>query len=381
MTTGQLLLFLGTVIDNKIYGRGAIDDKGPTIASLYAMKYVMDNLQVKKRVRLILGLDEERNWESINYYKKVEKHPDISFSPDADFPCIYSEKSVLKSSLSLPYLHNSNYAFNIETFDCKNNPLNVVPNFCSCKLIINENIANIFDVLFSLNSIVEYLKYDITFNYYRNTIEIISNGTSSHAAHPDLGSNAISHLIKTLYLLCRDFNFILPFLQFYEQFISNDYSGKNLNINFSNFSGELTLNVGSIEYLNDTILFGIDLRIPATIGLSTIKQNFETSLSSFNGLFNVIKYLPSLHIQKDSYLVSTLCNIYNNATSSNKSPISIGGATYARAFNNSISFGPNLPGQKDMCHQADEFIDIDQLMFCSNIYADSIYELAKEDNI
>lgn len=51
--------FSATIEDGKIYGRGAIDDKGPVIAALYAMKVVMDNYKLQKRVRLILGLNEE----------------------------------------------------------------------------------------------------------------------------------------------------------------------------------------------------------------------------------------------------------------------------------------------------------------------------------
>ena len=53
--------FSGTIVDNKIYGRGAIDDKGPVMASLYAMKAVKDTCKVNKRVRLILGLNEEND--------------------------------------------------------------------------------------------------------------------------------------------------------------------------------------------------------------------------------------------------------------------------------------------------------------------------------
>lgn len=87
--------FEAIVRDGKIYGRGAIDDKGPVIASLYAMKAVAEKMQVRKRVRLILGLNEEKNWECINYYKKNEELPTIGFSPDADFPCIYAEKGIV----------------------------------------------------------------------------------------------------------------------------------------------------------------------------------------------------------------------------------------------------------------------------------------------
>ena len=55
--------FEPVIKDGKIFGRGSIDDKGPVIASLYAMKAVMENSKVSKRVRIILGLNEEKNWK------------------------------------------------------------------------------------------------------------------------------------------------------------------------------------------------------------------------------------------------------------------------------------------------------------------------------
>ena len=87
--------FKADIRDSKLFGRGSIDDKGPVVASLYAMKYVADNLKVNKRVRLILGLNEEKSWKCINHYKEVEEAPTIGFSPDANFPAIYAEKGIL----------------------------------------------------------------------------------------------------------------------------------------------------------------------------------------------------------------------------------------------------------------------------------------------
>ena len=77
--------FSPTIRDEKLFGRGSIDDKGPVVASLYAMKAIMDNTKVSKTVRLILGLNEEKGWKCIDYYKEHEKWPDISFSPDENF--------------------------------------------------------------------------------------------------------------------------------------------------------------------------------------------------------------------------------------------------------------------------------------------------------
>ena len=65
--------FMVDIRDGKIFGRGSIDDKGPVIASLYAMKYIADNMKINKRVRLILGLNEEKGWKCINHYKEVEE--------------------------------------------------------------------------------------------------------------------------------------------------------------------------------------------------------------------------------------------------------------------------------------------------------------------
>ena len=126
--------FSGTISDGKIFGRGAIDDKGPVVSSLYAMKAVMDNYKLNKRVRLIIGLNEENDWKCIDYYKSHEEAPTVSFSPDADFPCIYAEKSILSCYIKENYKNNK---IKIRDIDCNNNALNVVPKFCSLILEID----------------------------------------------------------------------------------------------------------------------------------------------------------------------------------------------------------------------------------------------------
>ena len=91
--------FAPCIRDGKLFGRGSIDDKGPVISSLYAMKAIKDSTKVSKRVRLIVGLNEEKSWKCINYYKQHEEWPTIGFSPDADFPAIYAEKGIMSVEL------------------------------------------------------------------------------------------------------------------------------------------------------------------------------------------------------------------------------------------------------------------------------------------
>ena len=52
--------YAAEIRDGKIFARGAIDDKGPTMAAYYAMKIVKElGLSVNKRMRMIIGTDEE----------------------------------------------------------------------------------------------------------------------------------------------------------------------------------------------------------------------------------------------------------------------------------------------------------------------------------
>ena len=373
--------FEAKIVDNKVYGRGSIDDKGPVMASLYAMKAVMDycnqnSITLNKRIRLILGLNEERDWKCIEYYKKHEEIPSIGFSPDADFPCIYAEKGLISPFLIMDYSNYKNEDIILTSIDCNNNPLNVVPKYCSCNISVKDTIR-ISDVNNLINSLVSEYNFNIDTEIINNSdLKVVSYGVQSHAAHPDLGVNAISRLIIILDKLFKNYNIIVPLFDLFTKYIGLDFNGNKLNINIPDESGELTLNVGKFYFKNDDLKIGLNLRVPINTEFEIIENEFSSVCKEFDNVYCEFtgKKNP-LYVSKDSYLVKTLCKIYNEATHSNAEPIAIGGATYARAFENFVSFGANLPGQKDMCHQTDEFISVDNLMLACEIYCKAIYEL------
>lgn len=213
--------FSATIDDGKIYGRGAIDDKGPVIASLFAMKTVMDNCNIKKRVRLILGLNEERDWKCIEYYKKHEEIPSIGFSPDADFPCIYAEKALLNVHLKSKYF--SNDKITITNIDFNNNAMNVVPKFCEVKLFVDNEIS-IDKCIHDLSKIVEKYNYNISIDKEEeNYIVVKSYGTASHAAHPDLGINAISRIIIILNDFFAEYEINIELLSMFRRYIHTQF--------------------------------------------------------------------------------------------------------------------------------------------------------------
>lgn len=383
--------FIPTIHNNKIYGRGAIDDKGPVIASLYAMKAVMDyykekNLKFNKRIRLIVGLNEEKDWKCIEYYKKHEEIPIMGFSPDSDFPCIYAEKAVLSLLLSdkisnININSKNNFTNNIspiviENIDSNQNAINVVPKFCS--IILNIKNSKIMpNIINTTRKLIDKYKYDIDlYKIDENHLKLSSYGTASHSAHPELGNNSITKLIVLLNELFISFNISFPLFNDFCKYIGDDYLATNLNLNIEDESGHLTLNTSQLFIKDNKVNIGINLRIPVHTNPEVVVEQFK---NCFNCEVSILRLQPALYIKKENKLIQKLCKVFNETCNTNLEPIAIGGATYARAFNNFVCFGMNFPKDKDMCHQVDEFIEINKLLLATNIYANAIHSLIVDD--
>ena len=162
----------------------------------------------------------------------------------------------------------------------------------------------------------------------------------------------------------------------FKKYIKDEYTGKSACMNFEDETGSLTLNVSRLYIKDGNLCTEFNLRIPASIKIEEIESRFNKILSDELSI-EYLRLQPALYVSKDDYLVKTLCNVFNKVTGLNEKPIAIGGGTYARAFDNCISFGMQMPDEEDMCHKSDEFVNIDNLILSTKIYAKAIYELAK----
>ena len=357
--------FEANIRDGKIYGRGTTDDKGPVMASLYAMKIISETMNVNKRVRLILGLNEENDWKCIEHYQEVGEIPTVSFSPDADFPCIYAEKAIMNIFFEQEYSQNADIV--IESIDCKNNALNVVPKYCKVKLKSKIDCKEFFQ-----NNSIE----GVTVNVEGEKIIIEATGIQAHGAHPELGVNAIGRALITINKLFENYNIKNDFIKFASSKIGMETDGKSLGIKTqSSELGDLTVNLAEFKIENGKLRIGMNLRIPSIVEPEKIKEILENSFSNFQIRYG--KSAKSLYVPKDNPLVKLLCNIYNTYTGENREPLAIGGGTYAKAFPNCVSFGAMRPDEEDLCHKVNEYISIKNLVDACNMYCLAIYELCK----
>ncbi len=369
--------YAAEIHDGKIYGRGTIDDKGPAVAALYAMKAVKDSGQkLNKRVRIIFGTNEESGWEGIDYYLAREDTPDYAFTPDADFPVIYAEKGILHMEVTREFSPATEKT-DITILSIKGgNAPNMVPDYCEA--ILESKNKNYLAK--ELKGFVEKTGYDLELENKGDKIIIKSQGKSAHGSCPEDGQNAISQLLVFLGTLALPEDELTEFIQIYREKIGMKYNGELLGCNFTDdVSGKLTFNVGMIEADNESGEFIVDIRYPVTYKKEDITEILkkEFSIPGFN--LHEKEHIQPLHVDKDNPLVLKLMQVYRDITGDDSEPIAIGGGTYARALDNAVAFGPLFPGQPELAHQKDEFIAIDDLLKSVKIYAHAIVQLAGAD--
>ncbi|MBC3888500.1 Sapep family Mn(2+)-dependent dipeptidase [Acetobacterium paludosum] len=306
-----------TIEGDKAFGRGTIDDKGPTMVALYAMKALADKgTLLNKRVRLIIGGDEEGDeWHCMNRYKATEEPPTYAFSPDSGYPAIYAEKGILSISLEKDL-----------------DPSTPVMGFFSGSQI---------------NTVPDYAKAIISDKVFEST------GKPAHASQPQEGVNAMLILAEEL----KNMGLNHPFLD-----LVGMATREGFNIDFEDeISGKLTLNPSIANVNRDKAVLKCDIRYPVTMTGSEIGQQIAKAVEPLGFSIKINHDLAPLHMDKESYLINSLQKVYEEYTGDTTGPKVIGGGTYARAFDNAVAFGGRFPEEPNTCHQTNEFWSIESM--------------------
>lgn len=358
---------LGQFVGSRIYGRGTLDDKGPTVATLYAIAAIKaSGLPLARPVRLIVGGNEESGSRCILKYSEENLPLWGGFSPDGDFPVIFAEKGIA--------IHKSDLAVesNIIQSITAGTTVNAVP---------GKAEAVISDIkLSAIEEIVAHLPNPEKIGIEQlndGNLKITAVGKSAHGSTPERGDSAIARLLAVLTKL-SDSDPLISALQYLDRFFCHDHYGIAAGIATEDeISGKLTLNLGVLNYTKGNMHWELDLRYPVTKNYDEIKNQLDDKLAAANLHITCDEHKEPLYVPKDSPLVQTLAGIYAATGKQDTEPLAIGGGTYCRAMENFVAFGPLSADDVNVMHQADEYIEQDHLRFLAHIYADAIYQLAK----
>lgn len=381
--------FAGKVQDGKIFGRGAMDDKGPALAALYALKACKDcALNLKAKVQIIIGIDEESTWQTTPQLLKKIKEPDFSFVPDSQFPIVIAEKGLLWLEIQKDFQAKEDLrpddakkknGVEIINLQGGGESLNIVPDYCAAVLQLNRSedeklSQQLQDIL---KEFIQKTGYDIVLKQDNTACQLISRGKSAHAFSCNEGRNAISQLILFLNLLDLEQS-QKEFMETYCRYIGMGNYGESLGLSMEdNLTGKLTVSPGYIQLDRTKATLKIDLRFPASECLKTMKPRTEKAFTPFNGYLTFLDSLESLNFPEDDDHIRKLLQVYKDFTGDTQAkPLGMGGTTFAKAFQRAVAFGPTFPGMAKVEHQPDEYMEIDHLVRCTEIYAQAIKALA-----
>ena len=362
--------------DGRLYGRGTADDKGPAMAALYAMKAIKDlGIPLKKNVRLILGTDEECGSSDIAYYYQKEKEAPCTFSPDAEFPVINTEKGSLQAFFKGSYEPTeAGDAPRLVAVDA-GTKINVVPDRCAALVAgltaddcdkFCQNVAASTGASFFLSELED------------GQVQIVAKGVSAHASTPEKGCNAITAMLTLLTTMPFEGEGFRQLCGLASLFPHGDGEGKAAGIAMGDeISGPLTITLDILHWDEQHFEAAADCRASLCATHENLVEPLRAAAAQRGFQMDESCHLnPPHHVPADSPFVQTLLRVYEEYTGQHGDPIAIGGGTYAHHLQNGVAFGCTFPWSADShMHGDDEFVDLEELLLCAQMFAQVIVEI------
>ena len=348
------------ILDKKgvLFARGVADDKGPLLATYYALKALRDEgLLGGYEIRFLVGGNEERGSSCMEHYFQTlkMKQPTLGFSPDSDFPLIFAEKGIfnfqVKKKVNIPGLISLKGG----------TASNAVIGRCDLKFELNLDFLNYIMKHFHRNEAAIHTDDDVT------TVTFI--GKAAHGATPELGLNAGLMALKCLADYTKN-ETISKIVKLYEPL---DGSGYNCSAT-SKDMGHNSSNVGLISILDGELSLTVNFRYVNTCDPKELKAKIKEANQDLQ--VKILSEASLLYYPQDDVLIKTLLRAYQNETGDyNSKPLAIGGGTYAKEAKNVVAFGMQFPGWESNMHSPGESVRKEDLFKAMSIYARAIIDL------
>ncbi|KGX91248.1 dipeptidase PepV [Pontibacillus marinus] len=367
--------FEPVIKEGKLYARGAIDDKGPTLAAFYAMKIIKElELPLQHKLRLIFGTDEESGMRGMKKYVEEKGQPSYGFSPDAIFPIIYAEKGQINPTLTKSIPSTDGGDCTLKTFH-GGERINMVPDECVATVEFHDPLK----IEEAIQEFEDFCHKENLSGYTKHKeigIEFHLNGTSVHGMEPYNGVNAalqLAHFLSRYTFDEQGSQFIL----FVHDRMYQDFYGKRLDIDVEHEEmGPLTVNAGVFRYeLGGKAEIHLNIRCPINTDYDHTIDMVERAGKTYDFAISEIRQKEPHYVDRNHPTIQVMKQAYEEETGEEATLLTTGGATYARFLKNGVAFGALFPGKTMTAHQIDEYIDIDDLLKATAIYARALYEL------
>lgn len=357
----------GRILNGRIYGRGAMDDKGPAMAALYAMDALRaSQAPLNRRIRLIFGLNEETGSADIKYYlQHGGETPVMGITPDGEYPVINGEKGLVSQTFTCSLSQKGE--IRLEELQGGQSH-NIVPDQARARLSCPRETAE---------RIAARRAEKVSCSLTQNGVLVEASGVSAHGGSPQEGENAVGRLLLFLKELPLQGQ-LAQTISFLADKLGMEYDGCSLGIAMEDqLSGPLTMNLGVIEGNAEHLTVKLNYRYPVTRSFQDCGPRVEELFQKAGFRTVFLQHKASLYMPEDTPLVRRLLKVYSDFTGHEARPKCIGGGTYAKMMPNTLAFGPIFPGDQVREHKPDEYMELNRLLDNVTILARAMYELAQ----
>lgn len=349
-----------------IFARGAVDDKGPTMASFYAIRALAACVpDLKVRIRQAFGCNEESGFKCIDRYVETEEIPWLGVAPDSGWPLYHGEKGIATFLVNVPAT-----AHGVEFIELNGGQRpNIVVDSCSAKVKFTDEARR-----FAESKLADAWDRNVSCSWEPgNILGLFATGKAAHGSTPFLGDSAVTRMIRYV----RDLAPVEAEEYFDDLLFLTHPSGVGLGIHGSDEpSRDLTCNIGIVDTKDGKITFTVNVRYPVTWKNNEIWDKLAAFTSAKGWTTDELRDSPGLYFPLDHPLVKTVVDVYEAETGERKAPGVMGGGTYARAIPNTVSIGTGWAGDGP-AHETDEKLKVEHLFKMARIYAHIFYKLSQ----
>ncbi len=361
--------FVPLLKEGRLYGRGASDDKGPVMAALYAMRALRDmNIPLTGNVRLILGADEETACRDIAYYYSHCHEAPFTFSPDACYPVINTEKGGLYSRYSASWKEDFQLPRILKLQG--GTAGNVIPGRAEA-IVEGLPLGLIREVCAEIEAATG-IAISTEIGEQPGEVVLSSKGAGAHASTPWEGKNALTGLLQALivmpFALCDGFRALQGLGRLFPH---GDYYGVAAGVaQQDTLSGPLTLCTNVLSYSPTGLEGKMDCRAPLCASDESVRQVLQRQMAEVGVILDPASAMtPPHHVPEESPFVQTLLACYEEVMEEKGYCMAVGGGTYVHRLKNGVAFGCMKTGVDYHMHGADEFLVIDEILRSAELFA------------
>jgi len=381
--------FEGKLVDGKIIGRGTEDDKGPIVATLYALAALRDAAwPLRSTVKLLVANGEESSWEEIPYYLERAKMPDLTVGFDAAFPVTFAQKGWgLLTFRAQPVASPKEGDWKVVKIE-GGSGMSIIAERGTAWLARNGDAKRQKGALAELQKKASAwaadhrpAKLDVSLDGDKLKVEAIGRG--GHSSAPASGHNALGDLTAFLASLDLELDSWGALASFTGIAVGTETDGKSLGIAYRDaLTGDMTANLSFVQDEKGVPTAHVNIRRPRGITKEAILKAAGDRTATFARRTGATIAIES-DLRTEPHVapvegepVATLLAVWQEVTGQPGKPIAIGGGTQARLFQNGVDFGPAMDMVHYRGHGTDEYLTPDELKRIAELNVTAIWRLA-----